>query len=97
MRSANTGEPGEPPSQIATPGIRCPLLLVVDLSKGRAGALCAKLFGMGGANVIKLGDEEFPGFEGTTGVGHESLLHEYFNSYKVGAVVEPGGNEPAAH
>ena len=41
-----------------------PPLLVVDLSKGRAGALCAKLFGMGGANVIKLGDEEFPGFRG---------------------------------
>jgi crotonobetainyl-CoA:carnitine CoA-transferase CaiB-like acyl-CoA transferase len=86
MRSANADEPEEP----------VPPLLVVDLSKGRAGALCAKLFGMGGANVIKLRDEEFPGFEGTTGVGHESLLHEYVNSYKVGAVVEPDRNEPAA-
>jgi crotonobetainyl-CoA:carnitine CoA-transferase CaiB-like acyl-CoA transferase len=86
MRSANTGEPEEP----------VPPLLVVDLSKGRAGALCAKFFGMGGANVIKLGDEEFRGFEGTTRVGHESLLHEYCNSYKVGAVVGPGGNERAA-
>ena len=84
MKSANTGEPGEPP------------LLVVDLSKGRAGALCAKLLGMGGANVIELGGREFPGFEATTGVGHESLLHEYVNSYKVGAVVEPGGSERAA-
>ncbi len=85
MRSANTGEPqGVPP------------LLVVDLSKGRAGALCAKLLGMGGANVIKLGDEEFPGFEGSTGVVHESLLHEYCNAYKVGAVVESEGSEGAA-
>ena len=85
MRSANTGEPqGVPP------------LLVVDLSKGRAGALCAKLLGMGGANVIKLGDEEFPGFEGSTGVVHESLLHEYCNAYKVGAVVASEGSERAA-
>jgi hypothetical protein len=48
MRSANTGElQGVPP------------LLVVDLSKGRAGALGAKLLGMGGANVIKLGTKSF--------------------------------------
>ena len=86
MRSASTGEPGEP----------VPPLLVVDLSKDRAGALCAKLFGMGGANVIKLGNQEFPAFDGATHIGHESLLHEYFNSYKVGAVVEPDGSARTA-
>jgi crotonobetainyl-CoA:carnitine CoA-transferase CaiB-like acyl-CoA transferase len=85
MRSANTGEPEGPPP-----------LLVVDLSKGRAGALCAKLFGMGGANVIKLGDEDFPGFDGATGVVHESLIHEYCNAYKVGAVVGADRSERLA-
>jgi crotonobetainyl-CoA:carnitine CoA-transferase CaiB-like acyl-CoA transferase len=44
---------------------------------------------MGGANVIRLGDEEFSGFDGAPDIIYESLVHEYFNSYKVGAVVDP--------
>ena len=65
-----------------------PALLVVDVSRGRAGALCSKLLAMGGADVITLSSHEFAGMDGTTST-RDAIVNEYFNAFKVGAVVDP--------
>jgi crotonobetainyl-CoA:carnitine CoA-transferase CaiB-like acyl-CoA transferase len=65
-----------------------PSLLVVDVSRGRAGGLCSKLLAMGGADVITLSSEEFAGMDGTTST-RDAIVNEYFNAFKVGAVVDP--------